>query len=63
LSRQEILSQIGQALLSGDRGRARALYFDHVIPSADISDREADRLAFRVGAIDEGDSYLANLPN
>ena len=60
MSRQEILGQIGQALLSGDRSRARALYFEHVIPSGEISDREADRLAFRVGAIDEGDAHLAN---
>lgn len=50
---------LGDALVSGDRESARAIYYAHVIPHAAIGHREADRLSYRVGAIDEGDRYLA----
>lgn len=61
-SAREILGEIGKALLQGDKAAARTIYFGQVIPHAGISNREVDRLSYRVGAIDEGDQYLANLP-
>ena len=59
MSRGEILSQLSSALLSGDRATARAIYFDWVVPNRAFSHREADRLSYRLGAIDEGDAHLA----
>ena len=60
MSRGEILSRLSDALLKGDRVAARSIYFSHVIPNEAFSHREADRLAYRVGAIDEGDAHLAS---
>ena len=59
MSRGEILGRLGDALLRGDRETARSIYFSHIIPNESVSHREADRLAYRVGAIDEGDRHLA----
>lgn len=59
MGRTEVLRMLGDALVSGDRETARAIYYSHVIPNGSISHREADRLSFRVGAIDEGDRHLA----
>jgi hypothetical protein len=60
LSRGEILGRLSSALLKGDRETARSIYYAHVIPNEAFSHREADRLAYRIGAIDEGDRHLAN---
>ena len=59
MSRSEILGRLSTALLSGDRATARAIYFDWVLPNGAFSHREADRMAYRLGAIDEGDAHLA----
>jgi hypothetical protein len=60
LSRGEILGRLSDALLRGDRLTARSIYFSLVIPNEAFSHREADRLAYRVGAIDEGDAHIAS---
>jgi hypothetical protein len=60
LSRSEILTSLSSALLRGDRATARAIYFQHVIPNQAFSHGEANRLSYRLGAIDEGDAYLAS---
>ena len=54
---------LGHALLRGDRESARAIYYSHIIPNRAFSHREADRMSYRVGAIDEGDRYLASHPD
>ena len=59
MSRGEILGRLSDALLRGDREAARSIYFAHIIPNDAFSHREADRLAYRVGAIDEGDRHVA----
>ncbi|HEV8632700.1 MAG TPA: hypothetical protein VG370_00450 [Chloroflexota bacterium] len=63
MGRAEVLQLLGHALLRGDRETARAIYYRHVIPNQAFSHREADRMAYRVGAIDEGDRYLASHPD
>ena len=60
MSRSEILTRLSTALLRGDRATARAIYFDWVVPNRAFSHREADRLSYRLGAIDEGDAHLAS---
>lgn len=60
MSRGEILSRLSSALLSGDRETARSIYYAQIIPNSAFSHREADRLAYRIGAIDEGDRHLAS---
>lgn len=62
MSRGEILGRLGTALLRGDREAARSIYFSHVVPNDAFSHGEVDRLAYRVGAIDEGDRHLAESP-
>lgn len=59
MSRSEILTSLSTALLRGDRATARTIYFDWVVPNRAFSHREADRLSYRLGAIDEGDAHLA----
>jgi hypothetical protein len=59
VSRNEILSQLSSALLNGDRATARSIYYQWVVPNRAFSHREADRLSYRLGAIDEGDRHLA----
>ena len=59
MSRGEILGRLSSALLRGDRDAARSIYFAQIIPNDAFSHREADRLAYRVGAIDEGDRHVA----
>jgi hypothetical protein len=59
MSRSEILTRLSTALLSGDRATARSIYFEWVVPNRAFSHREADRLSYRLGAIDEGDAHLA----
>jgi hypothetical protein len=63
MGRGEVLQMLGHALLRGDRETARAIYYAHVIPNRSFSHREADRMSYRVGAIDEGDRYLASHPD
>jgi hypothetical protein len=57
VSRGDVLSALGSALVRGDRETARRLYYNHVIPNPAFSHREADRLSYRVGAIDEGERH------
>jgi hypothetical protein len=63
LKPEHIRTMLGQALLRGDRETARRIYYAYVIPDRGFSDSEADRLAYRVGAIDEGDRWLALQPD
>jgi hypothetical protein len=60
VSRSEILSQLSGALLTGNRAAAREIYYQWVVPNNAFSHREADRLSYRLGAIDEGDAHLAS---
>lgn len=59
LAPEHIRTMLGKALVSGDRETARRIYYAYVIPDHGFSDSEANRLAYRVGAIDEGDRELA----
>lgn len=53
------MSSLSSALLRGDRAAAREIYYTRIVPNREFSHREADRLSYRVGAIDEGDRFLA----
>jgi hypothetical protein len=59
LTPNQIRGLLSQALLSGDRETARRIYYAYIVPDHGFSHGEVGRLAYRVGAIDEGDSYLA----
>ena len=59
MSRSEILTRLSTALLRGDRATARTSYVDGVVPNRAFSHREADRLSYLLGAIDEGVAHLA----
>jgi hypothetical protein len=58
-SRNEIYHHLSVAIRRGDKERARRIYFDEIIPDKRFSRGEVSRLSFRLGAIDEGDRYLA----
>jgi hypothetical protein len=47
-------------MLSGDREVARSIFYEQIVPNEAFSHREADRLSYRVGAIDEGDRHIAS---
>jgi hypothetical protein len=55
----EVRAWLAEALNEGDRERARRLFYTHVLPGRGFPSWEIEHLAERVGAIDEGDSYLA----
>src|SRR4051794_26246174 len=59
LTSNQIRGLLSQALLTGDRETARRIYYAYIMPDRGFSHGEVGRLAYRVGAIDEGDSYLA----
>ena len=59
LTSNQVRGLLSQALLTGDRQTARRIYYAYIMPDRGFSDAEVDRLAYRVGAIDEGDSYVA----
>jgi hypothetical protein len=61
-TRSEIYHHLSLAIRRGDKARARRIYFDEIIPDKRFSRGEVSRLSFRLGAIDEGDQYLASLP-
>jgi hypothetical protein len=61
-SRSEIYHHLSVAIRLGDKERARRIYYDEIIPDKRFSRGEVNRLSFRLGAIDEGDQYLASLP-
>lgn len=48
-----------RAILRHDHERAREIYYGQVLPNPAFDRREAERLSYRIGVIDEGDSYLA----
>lgn len=59
MTKSEIYKRLGVAMLTGDRISARDLYFMHILPCKEFGNAEADRLSYRVGAIDEGDKFVA----
>ena len=58
-SRGEIYRRLTLAMRIGDKDRARRIYYDEIIPDKRFDRAELRRLSFRLGAIDEGDRYLA----
>jgi hypothetical protein len=58
-TRSEIYRRLSLALRVGDKDRARRIYYDEIIPDKRFGRGEVNRLSFRLGAIDEGDRYLA----
>jgi hypothetical protein len=58
-SRSEIYHRLTLAIRRGDKDRARRIYYDEIIPDKRFGRGEVNRLSFRLGAIDEGDRYLA----
>lgn len=58
-SRTEIYHRLSLAIRLGDKDRARRIYYDEIIPDKRFGRGEVNRLSFRLGAIDEGDRYLA----
>jgi len=58
-SPQEIRERLARALALGDRESARRIFYSSVVPHRGFARVEVDQLADRVGAIDEGDHYLA----
>ena len=58
-SRGEIYHRLSVAIRIGDKDRARRIYYDEIIPDKRFDRAELRRLSFRLGAIDEGDRYLA----
>ena len=55
----EIYARLTRAVRQHDKARARRIYFDEIMPDKRFSRGEVTRLSFRLGAIDEGDRYLA----
>ena len=58
-SRSEIYHRLSVAIRLGDKVRARRIYYDEIIPDKRFGRGEVTRLSFRLGAIDEGDRWLA----
>jgi hypothetical protein len=56
----EIRETLRRALTSGDREAARRVFYSSVLPNRGFAKWEVEQLADRVGAIDEGDDYLAS---
>jgi hypothetical protein len=55
----EIHRRLTSALRRHDREAARRIFYTQVLPNPAFDRREAERLSYRVGAIDEGDRALA----
>lgn len=53
--------RLSAAISRGDRAGARDIYYDEIIPDKRFGRGEVSRLSFRLGAVDEGDQYLASL--
>ena len=51
--------RLTRALQRQDRDAARHIYHTQVLPNPAFDRREAERLSYRAGAIDEGDEHLA----
>jgi hypothetical protein len=51
--------RLARALERNDRDGARRIYYTQVLPNPGFDRREAVRLSFRTGAVDEGDEHLA----
>ena len=58
-TRGEIYHRLSIAIRLGDKVRARRIYYDEIIPDKRFGRGEVSRLSFRLGAIDEGDRWLA----
>lgn len=56
---ERIHRQLTRAIHANDRARAREIYYTQVLPNPAFDRREAERLSYRSGAIDEGDRHLA----
>jgi len=54
-----VRERLSRALAIGDRETARGIFYSQVVPDRLFPKWEVDQLADRVGAIDEGDHYLA----
>ena len=52
--------RLTRALERHDRDGARRIYYTQVLPNPAFDRREAERLSYRAGAIDEGDEHLAS---
>jgi hypothetical protein len=55
-----VYARLALAILAGDKVKARQIFYDEMLPDHRFSDGEMLRLSYRIGAIDEGDQYLAN---
>ena len=58
-SRGEIYQRLSVAMRRGDKAKARRIYYGEIIPDKRFGRGEVNRLSFRLGAIDEGDRYVA----
>jgi len=56
---ERIHRQLTRAIHANDRKRARQIYYTQVLPNPAFDRREAERLSYRSGAIDEGDRHLS----
>jgi hypothetical protein len=56
----DLYTRLSLAILRGDKATARQIYYDEILPDRGFSRGEVTRLSYRLGAIDEGDQYLAN---
>src|SRR5262245_55517976 len=54
-----IYTRLSLAILQGDKAGARRIYYDEILPNRRFSRAEVLGLSYRIGAIDEGDQYLA----
>jgi hypothetical protein len=57
--KSEVYTRLSLAIRQGDKERARRIYYDEILPDRCFSRGEVIRLSYRLGAIDEGDRYLA----
>ena len=55
----EIHRRLTRAVRRNDREAARRIYYTQVLPNPAFDRREAERLSYRAGAIDEGDEAVA----
>ena len=58
-SPERIRERLSRALGHHDRATARRIFYAEVVPNRQFPEDEVAYLAGRVGAIDEGDDYLA----
>lgn len=59
MNRSEALARIQHFYMAHDKSAARELYYEQVIPNPAFSNGEADRLAYKLGVIDEGETFQA----